>query len=88
MRQIHFTTAFKKDYQKAIKRGWNISLLDEVISLLATGEVLPKKFKVHPLQGRWSDFSECHIKPDWLLIWKQETNDICLTRTGTHSDLY
>lgn len=81
---------FKRDYKTAVKRGLPINLLDEVIKLLAYGEVLPEKYRDHSLSGSWSGFRECHIQPDWLLIYRIE-NDVLvlsLTRTGTHSDLF
>lgn len=90
MYEIKMTNKFKKDYKLAIKRGYNSKLLSEVITLVSSGKVLPEKYKDHNLTGNWKDFRECHITPDWLLIYKLE-NDILLltlTRTGTHSDLF
>ena len=86
---VKLTTQFKKDYKLAMKRGLKIGLLDEVITALAKGESLPEKYRDHALSGNWSGFRECHVLPDWLLIYRSE-NDILvltLTRTGTHSDL-
>ena len=87
---VKLTTQFKKDYKLAMKRGLKIGLLDEVITALAKGESLPEKNRDHALSGNWSGFRECHVLPDWLLIYRIE-NDILvltLTRTGTHSDLF
>lgn len=87
---VKLTTQFKKDYKLAMKRGLKIGLLDEVITALAKGESLPEKHRDHALSGNWSGFRECHVLPDWLLIYRIE-NDILvltLTRTGTHSDLF
>ena len=87
---VKFTTQFKKDYKSAVKRGYGVELLDEIISKLANGEALSEKHRDHNLAGNWSGFRECHILPDWLLIYKVE-NDVLvltLTRTGTHSDLF
>lgn len=84
------TGQFKRDYKTAVKRGLSISLLDEVIKLLANGESLPEKYHDHSLSGNWSGFRECHIQPDWLLIYLID-NDVLvltLTRTGNHSDLF
>lgn len=83
------TSRFKKDYKLAIKRGLNIKLLEEVITMLALGETLPEKYKDHPLSGDWVGHRECHILPDWLLIYRVEDDVLVLTlsRTGTHSDL-
>ena len=81
---------FKKDLKVVAKRGYNINLLTTIIKLLANGTPLPEKHKDHALTGNWGNYRECHITPDWLLIYKIE-NDILvltLTRTGSHSDLF
>ena len=62
--------------------------LRELIVLLHEGRPLPPHYKDHPLQGRWREYRDCHIEPDWLLIYKIEGNDLHLVRTGTHSDLF
>ena len=83
------TTQFRKDYKRMMKRGLNMALLEQVVELLAMGEALPGKHKDHALSGDWIGHRECHIQPDWLLIYRME-NDLLvltLTRTGTHSDL-
>lgn len=84
------TTQFKKDYKLAMKRGLKIELLEEIITSLAMGEPLPVKNKDHALTGNWSGHRECHILPDWLLIYRVENDVLVLTlaRTGTHSDLF
>lgn len=84
------TTQFKKDYKQAIKRGLKIKLLEDVIAALAMGEVLPEKNKDHALTGNWVGHRECHILPDWLLVYRIEDDVLVLTlaRTGTHSDLF
>ena len=87
---VKLTAQFKRDYKRAMKRGLKISLLDEVIRLLALGEPLPEKKRDHSLSGRWVGHSECHISPDWLLIYRIEDDVLVLTltRTGTHADLF
>lgn len=88
--EIKNTTQFKKDYKLARRRGLNMDLLKDVVTRLANGEPLDPRHKDHPLSGEWSGHRECHIQPDWLLIYRYE-NDILvlvLTRTGTHSDLF
>jgi mRNA interferase YafQ len=87
---VKFTTQFRKDYKLAIKRGLKIELLEEVVALLATGTPLPEKNKDHALCGDWTGHRDCHILPDWLLIYRIEDNVLVLTlaRTGTHSDLF
>ena len=81
------TTAFKKDYKLAIKRGLQIELLETVIETLAMGNTLPPGNRDHDLTGNWRGHRECHIQPDWLLIYRIEGDVLVLTlsRTGTHS---
>lgn len=90
MLTIKYETTFKKDFKRIVKRGYNIKLLEEVIDILANGEVLPEKYKDHNLMGDYADCRECHITPDWLLIYKINDNELILylTRTGIHSDLF
>ncbi len=87
---IKWTTQFKKDYKNAIKRNLNIELLDDIIRTLQKGDTLDSKFKDHPLSGNWQSYRECHIQPEWLLIYKIESNELILilSRTGLHSDLF
>ena len=84
------TTQFKKDFKLAMKRSMKIELLEEVIAMLAMGETLHDKHKDHALTGNWVGHRECHILPDWLLIYRIEDEVLVLTlaRTGTHSDLF
>lgn len=90
MFQIKFTNQFKKNYRLLAKRGFDISLLDSVINSLIIGKKLGEKYKDHSLAGQFQGFRECHIKPDWLLIYlvNEETNTITLVSTGSHSDLF
>ena len=90
MLTIKYESSFKKDFKRIVKRGYNIRLLEEVIELLASGQTLPVKYKDHNLAGSYSDCRECHIAPDWLLVYKIYDNELILylTRTGTHSDLF
>ncbi|MCM1123479.1 MAG: type II toxin-antitoxin system YafQ family toxin [Eubacterium sp.] len=87
---IVWTTQFKKDYKQAMKRYLNIDLLDDIIRMLSCGEKLPERNKDHALSGNWEGHRECHILPDWLLIYRIEEGVLILTltRTGTHSDLF
>ena len=87
---VKVTSQFRKDYKQAMKRGMKIALLDEVIALLSAGEALPEKYRDHALIGDWLGHRECHILPDWLLIYRIENGVLVLTlsRTGTHSDLF
>jgi mRNA interferase YafQ len=90
MYTIDYTNKFQKDYKKCLKRGLKEELIKEVISILATEGKLPAKYKAHKLKGNYTGLWECHIIPDWLLVWDQsdEIRLITLTRTGTHSDLF
>lgn len=88
--EIKNTTQFKKDYKLAKRRGLDISLLKDIVTKLANGESLDSKYKDHSLTGDWVGHRECHIQPDWLLIYRYEEDVLILTltRTGTHSDLF
>jgi len=87
---VKYTSRFKKDYKLAQRRHLNIQLLKDIISKLAMGEPLPRKNKDHALSGDWFGHRECHICPDWLLIYRIDGNSLVLTLTctGTHSDLF
>ncbi len=90
MLAISYSSKFKKDYKNVIKRGYDKKLLEEVLEILCSEKSLPQKYHDHSLSGKFAGHRECHITPDWLLIYKIE-NDILklsLTRTGTHSDLF
>ena len=84
------TSRFQKDLKLISKRGYNIDLLTAVIKNLADGIPLDRKYKDHPLSGNYTGCRECHITPDWLLIYEitEENLILYLTRTGTHSDLF
>ncbi len=84
------TTKFQKDLKRIQKRGYNLELLTEIIKIIANGEELPSKYRDHNLSGNYSMCRECHITPDWLLIYELTESDLILylTRTGTHSDLF
>ena len=90
MLTIKYHNSFKKDYKRIVKRGYNVSLLTEVIERLANGEALPERYKDHALVGDYLGCRECHITPDWLLVYEIDNGELILylTRTGTHSDLF
>ena len=90
MYDILFSNQFKRSYKKCLKHGCNKALFEEVITLLAETGSLPQRYKPHKLRGEWRGFWECHIQPDWLLIWEQRDTELILilTDTGTHSDLF
>lgn len=87
---IEFTNKFKKDIKLAVKRNLDMSLFKTVITILEKDGKLPAKYKPHVLKGNYKGLWECHIQPDWLLVWEQndEIKLIALIRTGTHSDLF
>ena len=90
MLNIFYSSQFKRDYKVVKKRGYDLKLMNDVIGLLITGDPLPARYKEHTLKGKYSGQTECHITPDWLLVYKID-NDcliLTLTRTGTHSDLF
>lgn len=88
MLEIQYKNIFEKDVARAKKRGKDIEKLKEVIRLLAEEKLLPPKFRDHPLIGNYNGRRECHIEPNWLLVYKKKTNTIIFERTGTHSDLF
>ena len=88
--KIQLSGRFKKSYKRCMKRGLDASLFEEVVSLLSEGKELPLKYKNPPLHGDYEGWMDCHIQPDWLLIWKYKNDELllCLLATGTHSDLF
>lgn len=88
MLQVSFTGKFKKDYKLCKKRAYNMELLQAAIDTLIIPAPLPQKNKDHALTGNYSGCRECHILPDWLLIYKQTENELMLYRTGSHADLF
>lgn len=88
MAAIRTTRNFDRDLEKARKRGKDLEKLWRAVETLAKGERLAPRHRPHKLSGDWADFWECHIEPDWLLIWCLAENALVLVRTGTHSDLF
>ena len=90
MYRIVATGKFKKDLKTVMKRGYNMKLMNEVVTKLSNGETLPEKNKDHALVGNYVGKRECHITPDWLLIYEIDNGELILylTRTGSHSDLF
>ena len=87
---VKLTGKFRKDYKLAMKQKRNIELLDKVITALAKGEELDEKYKDHDLKGDWKGYRECHILPDWLLIYRYDEDVLVLVlaRLGSHSELF
>lgn len=82
------TSRFLKDLKLAKKRGYDLDKLEAIVDLLQAQSPLPPKNKDHTLTGEWSYHRECHIQPDWLLIYRIEATFLILERTGTHADLF
>ena len=90
MYSIEFTSRFKKDVKRCQKRGYDLTVLTKAIDLLQQTGKLPPSFKPHILKGRYDGLWECHLKPDWLMVWQQNDCELILLfmTTGTHSDLF
>ena len=90
MYTVKFTTAYKKSYKLMKKRGMDLSLLDNVVDTLRQSKQLDTKYHDHALSGKFKGFRECHIKPDWLLVYLIENDILTLTLvdTGTHADIF
>ena len=90
MLTIKFQTTFKKDIKRIRKRGYDLSLMEQVVDRLSAGQKLDERYHDHELIGEWKNFRECHITPDWLLIYRIDGDELILflSRTGTHNDLF
>ena len=82
------TNQFKKDYQKQIKRGKDISKLEQLMKHIVFEEPLAAKYRDHPLSGNWAHYRDCHVEPDWVLIYKVSGGDVLFALTGSHSELF
>ena len=90
MLTIKYQAAFRRDYKRAIRRGCDPQLLARIVSILAEEKPLPDEYRDHPLSGNYAGCRECHITPDWLLIYEINKGQLTLylLRTGSHSDLF
>ena len=88
MRSFSRTTQFKKDVKRAEKRGKDLAELKAILDLLIEGKPLPPEYKDHPLRGNFAGSRDCHIQPDWILIYTLVETHVRFERTGTHSDLF
>ena len=88
MKDIIESSAFQRDVRRLAKRGKVLSKLYEVVELLALGKPLPARHVPHPLRGNWRPKWDCHIEPDWILIYEVTEEAVLLARTGTHADLF
>lgn len=88
MRSIRYLGRFKKDFKRIEKRGSDVKKLRAVIQKLVNEEELEARYKDHPLQGKYTGARDCHISPDWILIYAIVDNELRLIRTGAHADLF
>ena len=88
MRNIVYSVQFRRDAKLVEKRGRDLRKLAEVLSLLVDGTPLPPRLRDHALSGKWKNLRDCHIEPDWVLLYKIEGADLQLVRTGSYSDLF
>ena len=88
MLKLNWSSKFKSDIRRCAKRGCDMTLLENIIDTLRIPEALPQKNYDHTLSGEYTACRECHIQPDWLLIYKIYPDELYLIRTGTHSDLF
>lgn len=88
MKRVSQTAQFSRDVKRIRKRGKDLNKLQEVVRLLASGLSLPPKHRDHPLIGQWIPSRDCHVEPDWILIYTTDSESLRLERTGTHSDLF
>jgi mRNA interferase YafQ len=88
MHALRTTKQFDRDLRRAKRRGKTLAKLWEIVELLVQGQPLPARCRRHRLSGQWNRLWECHIEPDWLLIWDEAEQTLTLIRTGTHADLF
>ena len=88
MKEVIQTSQFKRDIKRLKKRGKDLEKLGDVVRLLAADKPLGEKYRDHALIGRWVASRDCHIEPDWILIYRNEPESLYLERSGSHSDLF
>jgi len=88
MKPLRLAGAFRRDLKRITRRGYRLAELDAIVTAIRRGERLPALLRAHPLNGEWGGYWECHIAPDWLLIYKVTEQEVLLARTGTHADLF
>lgn len=88
MRQVFYTSKFRKDFKLVIKRGCKLSLIKKVMKDLENEIPLDRSYKEHPLSGNYIGTIECHIQPDWLIIYRLDGDSVTFIRTGSHADLF
>ena len=85
---IHYTTQFKKDYKRIKRQKKDTSKLKKIVELLISGQPLDPKYRDHSLSGSWKNHRDCHIEPDWILIYRVSDANLYLERTGSHAELF
>ncbi|ANU55856.1 type II toxin-antitoxin system YafQ family toxin [Acutalibacter muris] len=88
MLKLNVSSQFRRDRRLCGKRGYNLALLENAVDTLLVPAALPEQNRNHQLTGNWAGFQECHLAPDWLLIYRVDGNELYLVRTGTHADLF
>jgi mRNA interferase YafQ len=88
MRKVTLIAQFEKDVKRAKKRSYEMNKLSKAIRLLGQGDLEDRKYRHHPLKGKYEGLRECHLSPDWLLIYHSSIEQVLLVRTGTHTDLF
>ena len=82
------TTAFERDLRRVKKQGQDLDKLEAIVNLLQAQEQLPGRCHPHPLRGNWAGHWDCHVEPDWLLLYRVTQNELILVRTGSHAELF
>jgi mRNA interferase YafQ len=82
------TTAFERDLRRVRKQGKNLDKLEAIVNLLQAQEPLPARCRPHPLRGNWAGHCDCHVEPNWLVLYKVTAKELILVRTGSHSELF
>lgn len=88
MKDLLVRNSYKRDLKRITKRGYDLDRLYEIVDLLRASELLSEIYRDHSLKGEWIAFRECHIGPDWLLIYQVTDDEVLLARTGSHADLF
>jgi len=88
MKPLRFAGAFRRDLKRVTRRRYRLDDLDVIVTALREGEHLAPSARDHPLKGEWRGYRECHVAPDWLLVYKVTDEEVLLARTGTHADLF
>lgn len=86
--KIRYSSQFTKDYKRITKQNKDLTKLKIVIDIFATGNSLDEKYRDHQLSGKWKNHRDCHVEPDWILIYRLTSDILYLERTGSHSDLF